>query len=351
MCSTTSTRLESLSNELLLDIFEYVDGYNLYQAFYGLNHRINNILRSATLHILYESSYSNNAVWNSLASFANPSQIRVLSFHNHTPIDRGIVPTDKENLYSVRLHGLKQKSISGIFQLFPTDNQIKCLYINECSRSRDRNNHPLIDFLLLDNGHRFTSLVNLSLSLVPHREIFPEVSVNFPYLRRLSLCHAYWSKDFFEFLQNKAPNVKSLKFNGYRGAIHSMLDFKLKYIKELHIGYPTSYYDLQDVLPVFPSLIRLHVAYSNDRRSRAIDGSHWQQLIEQRLPELKQLTIDYGRGTEEGIARTFYVGDFWSTKKVSIKMIVNKSQSRYRLVKTIYFGRPWKFAYFDGLEF
>jgi hypothetical protein len=37
---------EYLPNELLLDVFEYIDIRDLYQGFWGLNTRFNNILRS-----------------------------------------------------------------------------------------------------------------------------------------------------------------------------------------------------------------------------------------------------------------------------------------------------------------
>jgi len=39
-------RFEHLPNELLLDIFEYIDTRDLYQGFWGLNSRFDNILRS-----------------------------------------------------------------------------------------------------------------------------------------------------------------------------------------------------------------------------------------------------------------------------------------------------------------
>lgn len=50
---------ESLSNELMYEIFDYIDGLELYQAFYNLNSRINKIL-SCLLNIHFESSFSTN---------------------------------------------------------------------------------------------------------------------------------------------------------------------------------------------------------------------------------------------------------------------------------------------------
>ncbi|CAF3968940.1 unnamed protein product [Rotaria sp. Silwood1] len=41
-----STRLESLPNELLIDVFTYFDISNLYHSFWGINQRFNNLVRT-----------------------------------------------------------------------------------------------------------------------------------------------------------------------------------------------------------------------------------------------------------------------------------------------------------------
>ena len=41
-----SSRLEDLPNELLFDVFEYLDTRDLYQGFWGFNHRLNDLLNS-----------------------------------------------------------------------------------------------------------------------------------------------------------------------------------------------------------------------------------------------------------------------------------------------------------------
>ncbi|CAF4130413.1 unnamed protein product, partial [Adineta steineri] len=41
-----SSLIEDLPNELLFDVFQYLDTRDLYESFWGLNYRFNNILRS-----------------------------------------------------------------------------------------------------------------------------------------------------------------------------------------------------------------------------------------------------------------------------------------------------------------
>ena len=40
------TRFESLPNEILITVFEYINARDLYRAFYNLNHRLNDVLQS-----------------------------------------------------------------------------------------------------------------------------------------------------------------------------------------------------------------------------------------------------------------------------------------------------------------
>ncbi|UJR14526.1 hypothetical protein I4U23_001522 [Adineta vaga] len=47
-----SIQFEDLPNEIILDLFVYFDLFNLYQSFWGINQRLNTLLRSLTNHCL-----------------------------------------------------------------------------------------------------------------------------------------------------------------------------------------------------------------------------------------------------------------------------------------------------------
>ena len=345
MNSVGSTQLESLSNELILDIFEYLDGYDSCQAFYGLNHRINTLLQSAQLHILHHASKENEIIWNTLISFIKPSQIRAICSYDGTNVDEQILSAANKNLRTLCLHRMTNEYINEICQQVPDDNQIKCLSINGQERYVGWKRHSIVDSILVDHGHRFVSLVQLQISSIGWLN-FPIVPISFPQLRQLSIGNCYFSIEFLEFLQNNTPNLRSLRFNVNFNASHPSSTI-ISHIHELHMNNPSNLPLLQSVLSKFPSLRRLHLHWQSNRRSFVIDGTQWQQLIEQYLPHLKQLTIDFAEGIDEDILQTFNQGEFWSTKKIKAKMTINKAQSRYRLVKTIYFGKEWHFGYFD----
>jgi hypothetical protein len=69
-------------------------------------------------------------------------------------------------------------------------------------------------------------------------------------------------------------------------------------------------------------------------------------IIQKYLPLLKQLTLSYDDRVDEDIVETFYRGEFWSTERVTVKMIINTMYVPNRQVKTIYYGEQWHFGYF-----
>ena len=348
MNSSASTPLESFSNELLLDIFEYLDAYELCQAFYGLNDRINTLLQMAQLHILHHASKKDETIWNTLVSFVNPSQIRRISSYDGTEIDQRILSVVNENLRAICLHAMTVKDTEEIFQQIPTNNRIQCVSINNEGMYNDQASGSIFDLLLVDQAHRFVSLVQLSIS--SNWVNFPAVSSTFPQLRRLSTENTYYCTNMVEFLQNKTPNLRSVKLNTI---FHPVLPSSsiFNHLQELHMNVRDDPISLKDILSRSPSLRRLCLHCQCRGRNPVIDGTQCQKLIEQYLPHLKQLTIHFNPAADEDFLETFYKNEYWLTKKIKAKRTIGKASSRYPLVNTIYFGKEWHFDYFDHLKF
>ena len=339
MSSIIVNQFESLSNELLLDIFEYLDVYNLYQTFYGLNHRLNNLLRLANLHIQSNSLYNNQTVWDSLKIFFNSSQIRILSTYNDANIDKEFLSSYNKNLRSICLVGVNRDYMDNILEYFSIDNQLNSIYLQN-NWEYATNKNSIVDLVLIKHAERLTSLINLS--LVPSYYIyqFSQVTVIFSKLRRLSITNCYLTTEFLQFLEKNTPNLRSLKYSGYYSN-ENLISKNIKHIDELDINGINDLSNLNMILSSFPCLRRLHIGWQYNRRYSIINGRQLQQIIEKYLSNLKQLTIDFDQSIDEEILKTFYIGEFWLKKKVKAKMIINKLQSRYRLW-VIHKGRPSK---------
>ena len=352
MATITDSRLELLSNEILLEIFEYLDAYNLCQAFYSLNHRINTLLRSVHLYLLSNSTMENTDVWNNLPKCFSASQIRAFSLHRSSTFDARLLSSTNLNLHLIHFCGANPKDIQTILKHLPDDNQITSLHFIE-KRSfsvAKRRRIAVIELLLADHGHQFRSLVNLSLSPIRQSHVFRDISVTFPQLRRLSIKNCYWDGQFLQFLLNNTPHLRSLQLFGYSNILVSDKQISIPQLRELDINYSGCMSYLRSMLVHFPRLHRLHIRWEANDRHSVIKGDLIQKLFEQYLPHLKQFTMSFDKEVDEGMVSTFFTNEYWLKKNLKAKMVVNKAQSRYRLVKTITLGTQWNFQYFDNLQ-
>jgi len=77
--SITISCIEHLSNEIFYEIFDYLDGYDIYQAFSNLNIRLENLLINSSLSMKIEIS-SNTILDSSYERFLKLNQHHIISF-------------------------------------------------------------------------------------------------------------------------------------------------------------------------------------------------------------------------------------------------------------------------------
>src|SRR5579871_6114320 len=99
-------RLEDLPNELLIDIFKYIDVRTLYCSFYNLNYRFNILLKSLTQLCLVLWSLKDNDNYDDL--FA--SRVHTLVVHN----DVSFTLSRYINVRHIVLYNSKHDQISQI---------------------------------------------------------------------------------------------------------------------------------------------------------------------------------------------------------------------------------------------
>ncbi|UJR20530.1 hypothetical protein I4U23_023657 [Adineta vaga] len=345
MKNTTPNQFESLSNELLLEIFEYLDAYNLYQCFHGLNQRINTLLRHVNLSVLIQSQNQHQTILNEVLSFFNPSQIRILSANTPTTsIIKQFVSLTDRNLHSLHMSQQNGVTVHEIVQCLSKNNDLKDLRIDEIYTFSSTPIPSTINTLFIDHASRFQSLNTLSLCLAAYKE-FPQIEAVFPQLRRLAINRCYWSEDFVKFLHHSTPNLRSLQVSFYSNYNYAPPKIFLEQIRELDINCSSASIHNEAFLINFPALHRLRVICSTSDPRSVCNGEQWAKLIEKYVPHLKQLTLDYDLGADSELVESFTVGDFWSTKKINVIKIMSKISFRCPLVKSIYFGSKWHFKY------
>lgn len=348
-------QLELLSNELLLDIMEYLDAYTLIKAFHGLNYRLNSLLRLCHVHLCVNSDEYNKEQWNQSIPYFEQSQIRSLEFREppyYVDISGYYVPEKCCNLRSVTIAWMNHRWLKHLFEDVLVLNQIRTLKVDGIQPDyEDSDNCPsILDTIFNQHGHRFTSLINCALTnLGRYNGEYRNISNIFPHLRRYIIFGQTLTQDLRRFLHESTPNLRTLgiSLSSYMSDEFFSKDV-IKHVRELGILPMINYSNLGRLLLMFPSLQRLHIQ-SDCYRDSILDGVGWQKILENHLPDIQQLTIDFIGGVSEEVAKTFYTNEFWLRKKVVTKMVTDKN--RKRRVETIYFGQLWRLSNSEALYY
>jgi len=152
--------LEDLSNELLLDMLEYLDVYQLFITFYGLNRRFTDLIKHCHLHICFKYSKNDAKIWYLISSTINLSKVRKISYYYNHFIDRRFLISKCSNLRSLTLHNMNGFFIQVILNDVPLINRIRTIRIEYPKFLSCSNDSPSRDFSLKEYHCRFTSLVH-----------------------------------------------------------------------------------------------------------------------------------------------------------------------------------------------
>ena len=346
-----STRFESLSNDLLFDIFEYLDVYSLFNAFSGLNGRLNELLRSTPVH--YESNRETNDanLWNSIATMVKPSQIRSIVVSGVDEIDERFINAEVTNVKTLILRPNRNQTSDQILGKLPTTLNLENFSHFATHRHERYTNLATLTLLFKKHSKPLNRILNASLS---SSALIDYSSFNaFPRLRRLHLDLDEITSNLLQTLRDQTPTLKSLRLIrplSYPSAVAHDPTVRLEHVQELDLNWTLAFPNLCVFLSSFPNLTKLRVVWPSGRRyMSAPDGSQWQNLLEKTVPKLERFTLEFTEnGTDASLVPSFFTGDFWSKHPVHLRRVVAKSRQLSPRVKTIYFGREWRFHHFDG---
>ncbi|CAF0773998.1 unnamed protein product [Adineta steineri] len=297
-CHRLATHFEDLSNELLLDIFDFLDGYHVFEAFSNLNNRIQHLITSSYFSLKLNISFmsksnfnrrSNNIIrpyMNQIISLQLSESFFIKNFFtslfSDTSFNRleSLVLNDLNvdddvsilnslaqlpRLFSLKIFCYECNELFFIFQSIfrlPVLQYAKILYSNWTTTvpfplaTSDNQRSMTLEYLTVDSPHHLTSIYNL-LSYTPR-------------LRRLSVESIFDTrcKPLKQFIQPRNLTSISLcywdlsfdKFASFIAIVGSELEFL-----RISIKHPT--------------------ALSNVYQ--------WQQLILRHMPRLRTFLFDY----------------------------------------------------------
>ncbi len=288
------THFEDLSNEILYEIFDFLDIYRVYEAFYDLNIRFQNLLSCSNLPIHINTSFlSKSNFQRYLTQFILPNIERISSLRLWNSFMFDDIFSSSENIK--KFIGIKTVILDNVLSLNHLNHleslpNLSSLIINQSDHTRmiDINCHsifylPSLKYckLSLKGNVLFESQTNTSnqLSTIEHLVINSEYDIQelpyllscIPNLRRLSIDSLYRSYDrrvrTFSQVSNRLTHV-SLKLKNIKFRLFEL--FLINYFRDIQV---------------------LRISTNDD--DEYMDANRWERLISSHIVNLRVFDIQH----------------------------------------------------------
>lgn len=274
---------ETLANELLLDLFEYFDGLNLFRAFYGLNYRLNHLL-----YYHFDFRSISKQKFNRLCHEYIPlisQQIMSLCLSNDDE-----TPNLPEIFFSYTFifNHLKSLSIYGIYSI-DSLNQI----IEQCQSLIYLKHFKIIHFRIDGEQDKITLLMNriwnLSLTHCHFEDFYSggqyffNIQTKSLSIKYLSIYDIYCDMNVLYHLFEYTPNLKQLTISSDYSSSYELLNQKYLSIKILKLSFEGSIHPVINLIENLPNLSYLTLKTYDI----FLNGYEWKEIIENNLPKIK----------------------------------------------------------------
>ncbi|CAF4045664.1 unnamed protein product [Adineta steineri] len=291
------TDFEDLSNELIYEIFELLDFYHVYQAFYSLNTRFNNLITNSTLPIdinLSSISKSNFEQYNK--DIILPSKHRIHSLHISSPCLYDHV-SSPIRILSQFLH-LKKLTLDNIESTYvesilPVLSSLPDLF----SLSIDNVGYIQDETVLHQHIFSLSALTfcQLSWKRCSHYKLKSFIIKESSSIEHL-IINGTISIDQFAWLLSYVPKLRRFHVNNVSHLIgHSEKTYSiiLNNLTHVSLGLGLIHFDQFErmLTDIFHSVQVLHILIRFAVDEKYTNATQWQQLILSHMPNLRIFDI------------------------------------------------------------
>lgn len=282
---TMVTRFDDLSIDLVLELFDYLEFMQLFQAFFGLQQRIDNAIRSYPACIDLSKAIDGHAFDHD--SFMCRS-LKVSSSDNLQQFHMMNLTT----LRAVTFEGTTLNTLLCFFKMLPM-RQLESIKVTKMNATNDPPDmYQQVWSIIVANGHHHLHYLH-----VPHqisRWNTTQLAFDLPVLKCVTL--EYISTDRMLTFTRHTPNLRRLKTHLYgldwteNLYTNNSVLHKLNHLT-LSLQYLNSLEQLNHLFSMCPHLTHLTLEVKAEKSRTMIDSTAWQTLIEQYLPALVYLRL------------------------------------------------------------
>jgi hypothetical protein len=330
------TSFHDLPNEIYREIFDYLCPLNIIHSFYGLNHRLNQLIKNIPMKLNFKNLNKNEykrvlkqiipkitqqIMSIELGQSSKISHCFSSSFNSEFLIDLFIQSynfTQFSNLRFLSFTSSNLKQLELLFSVIPNMLSLCSLRLFEQDYS-DSQNGRVCKLVLANNNHHYS--INKTTNHLTH--IFIETN---PPFKTLTLLHKHFiNKISFDYLQINIrcalffypQSLTHINYDGLSRLISNMNYFKI----DIYFG---TYITVFDLIQRFPQIQYLSVKTNSQAY---VNGNQWAELLAQMPNIIKlDLNIDLDSYKSDEELQTFQT-KFWLERQWLIQCRKNPLNS------------------------
>ncbi|CAF0994593.1 unnamed protein product [Adineta steineri] len=328
--------MENLSNEIYYEIFDYLDGCDIYQSFSNLNHRFQQLLNSSSLlyklkfHFKTDDLFMNKYQY---IKYLNRNQILSLNLSSKIHIDQFFSSFNINSLfYQLRSISLEYVKSETLVILLKDSIHLPCLTslnIQSYDELLDLSQIYLLIFSLsklkyltissngfkdslelpaysTENHHEMSSIEHLN---IDHHVTFKELSTIISYLPKL------YDLEFVHEIEDDST-VELITYDELSKLTKISMTISDLNFNEMYIFLTK----LPSTLKIFKFILwKIDINY--------LDFEMWQDLIEEYFPQLDKFYFNYNAGCSDedewifnGCMLNEFISPFWINRRLSVEI-------------------------------
>jgi len=313
--SMVTTSIEKLSNDFFYEIFDYLDGVDIYHAFSNLNHRFQQLLNSSYLLFKIKfDSRSDELYMNMYKQTTLLNRHHIFSFHLYLPLHINqffssfTFDSTLDRLESLDFSEIEPTILFSLLSNITSLPRLFSLTIDTSDTLKQLNEVYRLIFALPKLRYSKCSAkdsgISVSLSL--------DINKQFSTIEHLIIDHPFTFNELFAIL-SYTPHLRYLKFqyvSNNDSTTGSLLPITLSNLTYIFIY---AHYVTFDELEMFISKIdcKLNVlrVTSLSEDTDYLDANRWERLILQYWPQLEKCYLQFSEQIDYIYDSPTYLGD------------------------------------------